>query len=306
MRGFIPFLPLILLAACGQRSDDRSQPADSQPLSIQYQPQAYDVQAPPATRVAAGPGVSPTAAPGVAFNYRYAFRLPGTRVAEVQERHAQTCERLGVSRCRITGMLYRVVNADTIEAMLALKLDPAIARNFGREGVAAVIGADGLLIESEISGNDAGAAILAAGRNIAEMEDRLRQIEIQLRNRSLSAADRANLEMQAQQLRQSIAANRAEREDQGERLANTPMVFNYATAEPVLEPGRRPTLNAAFGRALENFLDGATVLLVILLTLLPWALVIGLVWWIARKFVRRHWLEEAAPESGERGGAVVA
>ena len=57
---------------------------------------------------------------------------------------------------------------------------------------------------------------------------------------------------------------------------------------------------------LNGFLHDRAVLLVILLTLLPWALVIGLVWWIARKFVRRHWLEEAAPESGERGGAVVA
>ena len=48
---------------------------------------------------------APTAAPGVAFNYRYAFRLAAPRIAEVQEQHAQMCERLTVARCRITGML---------------------------------------------------------------------------------------------------------------------------------------------------------------------------------------------------------
>ena len=70
----------------------------------------------------------PTAAPGVAFNYRYAFRLAAQRVAEVQEQHAQMCERLAVARCRITGMLYRVVNDATSRPGSRFKLDPAIAR----------------------------------------------------------------------------------------------------------------------------------------------------------------------------------
>ena len=78
---------------------------------------------------AGGPNVGPTAAPGVAFNYRYAFRLAAPRIAAVQEQHAQLCERLTVARCRITGMRYRVVNERDIEAMLAFKLDPAVARH---------------------------------------------------------------------------------------------------------------------------------------------------------------------------------
>ena len=98
--------------------------------------EARDAAAPTAAREGrgAGPDISPTAAPGVAFNYRYAFRLPSERIEEVQERHAAGCEALGPNRCRITGMLYRVVGDGDIEATLSFQLDPAIARRFGRAG----------------------------------------------------------------------------------------------------------------------------------------------------------------------------
>jgi uncharacterized lipoprotein len=55
---------------------------------------------------ASAPGVNVTAAPGVAFNYRYAFQLPSSRIAAAQEAHASACETLGLTKCRITGMRY--------------------------------------------------------------------------------------------------------------------------------------------------------------------------------------------------------
>src|SRR5687767_16038880 len=97
----------------------------------------------------AGPDIGPDAAPGVAFNYRYSFRLAAERVAEAQQEHQRLCERYGVNRCRITGMTYRAASEDDVEAMLALRLDPAIAGQLGREGVQAVLNADGALTDSE-------------------------------------------------------------------------------------------------------------------------------------------------------------
>ena len=60
--------------------------------------------------------------------YRYAYRLPSAKISLVQEAHAQACEKLGLDRCRITGMRYRLVNQKDIEAMLALQ------RQGAREG----------------------------------------------------------------------------------------------------------------------------------------------------------------------------
>ena len=244
---------------------------------------------------AAGPAVAPSAAPGVAFNYRYAFRLPAERIAAVQERHAQMCERLTIARCRITGMLYRVVDNRTIEAMLALKLDPALARSFGRRGVDAVVRAEGMLTESEISGEDAGTSIRAAGRGLAELERDLARLEARLA-RNLSADERPSLDDDARQLRARIRALRDSREAQQDSLATTPMAFRYGSGDLVPGFARRPTLGETARSAGDTFLAAATMLLVVSITLLPWLAALALIWLLFRVVWQRLPLPAAAPE----------
>src|SRR3954464_6094633 len=74
------------------------------------------------------PNISPTAAPGVAFDYGYEFSLADDKIAVTQEAHASACEHLGLARCRITGMSYTVDQNEQVTAELDLKLDPMIAR----------------------------------------------------------------------------------------------------------------------------------------------------------------------------------
>ncbi|MGQ0588207.1 MAG: DUF4349 domain-containing protein [Sphingosinicella sp.] len=300
MRRSSPLLVLLLASACSQAGDPAGDRGgqDLKTYDVQESAAPSPVQV-PQTRDsrAAGPDISPTAAPGVAFNYRYAFRLPTDRVAQVQEQHAQTCESLGPRRCRITGMLYRVVNETDVEAMLAFRLDPAIARRFGRAGVEAVTRAEGMLTESEITGTDVGTEIRRAGRDIAELNEELRRIEARLAQGGLPAAERQRLEAEAQELRRAIQAIQANREEAEETLATTPMVFNYGSGDLVPGPRGRPSLSGALDQALSNFLQGGTVLLIILITLLPWALAIGLIWWIVRRIVvwRRRSTAPAGP-----------
>jgi hypothetical protein len=242
----------------------------------------------------AGPSVGPTAAPGVAFNYRYAFRLAATRVAEVQERHAQMCERLTVARCRITGMLYRVVNDRDIEAMLALKVDPAVARLFGREAVGIVVQSEGMLTESEISGTDAGAQIRETGRAIAELQAELARIEARLRRGDLDPGERSQADYDAQQLRRRISAAAESRDRQQQSLATTPMTFRYGSGELVPGFAPRPTLRQALQGTGDTFVAAMTGLLRVLISILPWALTLGLLAWIGAR-VRRRWFPKVAP-----------
>jgi hypothetical protein len=258
-----------------------------------------------ATVATAGPDVSPTAAPGVAFNYLYAFRLPAERIAQSQEQHARTCEGLGVARCRITGMHYRMVDDENIEAMLALKLEPTIARRFGQAAVETIGDSEGILVESEISGADADTSIRAAGRSIAGMTDELRRIEAELARGDKSTAERQRLEYEAQQLRQSIRAQQATREEQQESLARTPMVFHYGSGGLVVGHGREPSVGDAARRAWDNFVQGLVILFVIVVTLLPWALLALFGWWIVR-LARRRWGWSAAPGEGPAAGAIAS
>lgn len=289
MRRLLPFLPLLLLApSCSQseqqeRQDlktyDVADPASPPPASAPAMERGSDAVGPP--------NVSPTAAPGVAFSYRYAFRLPAQRISEVQEQHARTCEQLGISRCRITGMRYRVVNERDISAMLAFKLDPSIARRFGQAGVEAVRRAEGMLVDAEITGTDVGTSIRAAGRSIEEMSEELRRLEARLARGGLSSDERSRLEYEAQQLRQSIRAARANREEQQESLATTPVTFEYGSGDLVPGFDAGPSFRHALERAGDNFIAGVAILFIIAVTLLPWAVLGLLIWWIVRLVRRR-------------------
>jgi Domain of unknown function (DUF4349) len=297
MRRSIPVLILLLAttASCGQQQrQQESMAPESAPAT-----QAFESadQAPQAatSRAAVGPNVGPTAAPGVAFNYRYAFRLAAPRIAEVQEQHAQLCERLTVARCRITGLRYRVVNERDIEAMLAFRLDPAIARRFGREGVEAVARAEGMLTESEITGTDAASGIRQAGRSIAQMTEELRRIEARLAARP-SADERIRLEGDADRLRQGIRAAEAGREEQADSLATTPMVFNYGSGDLVPGFDSEMTFAKSWRQALDNVSVAGLGLMIILVTLAPWILLGLLLWWAVLR-IRRRWFAKPPVEA---------
>ena len=231
--------------------------------------------------------VNPATAPGVAFNYRYSFRLDADRVAEAQQEHQRICERYTASRCRISGMSYRAHNEDDVEAVLALRLDPAIAGQFGRESVAAVINAEGTLTDSEISGTDVGSEIESSGRSLAELTARLEQLEARIR--AAAPRDKGQLEYEAEALRQQIRDLRGRRDGQQRQLATTPVLLRYGSGDLAPGPAPAPSLSEALGETGEDFAYSATMLLVILVRLLPWA-VAGLLIWALVAFVRRRFI----------------
>jgi len=282
MRNRAALLVLIALAGCAKRqenADDRTRPSRS-----------YDVQETTESAPGEGPGVSVTAAPGVAFHYRYAYRLPNLKIGSVQERHAQMCERLGVARCRITGMRYTLERNADVSATLDLKLDPAIARTFGKAATQAVTEADGVLANQEITGEDVGTGIAAARRNEAEISADIARIDRQLAQPGLSAGTREQLIAQAAQLREELRGTRGQRGDAEEALARTPMHFDYDTGAPV------PVLRHAVEQAGDTALNALAFLIVLVGALLPWGVVglilFGLWRWLAptwrRRFPPRH------------------
>ena len=293
MRRSLSLPVTLLLAGCGSSQQMERPQEDLKSYSVEepappsIRPQG--LVAPRAEFEASprrGPDVAPTAAPGVAFNYRYAFRLPPLRIAEVQEQHAAACEQLGVARCRITGMSFRHVSEHHVEAMLALKVEPSLARRFGRAGARLVSESEGMLAESEIGGTDAEATIRDHMRRIAEMREALARIESRLARGGISADERLRMENEADRLRQAIRAGQASREAEQDSLANTPILFSYAsTAIAAVESG--PSLQQSLERSGNNFVQGVTIILIIIVTLAPWLLLALAGWWLIRPAVRR-------------------
>lgn len=253
MRYRVPLLALLILAGCSKAPGDHSEEA--------------------------APGVDVTAAPGVAFSYRYGFRLPAARIASVQEAHAAACERLGIARCRITAMRYNRNEDNDISAMLGFSLAPELARSFGRDGIRGVEAAEGTLLQSEITGEDAGAKIdqLAHARDAAAAD----RAAIDSRSGTISREARAELE------RQRAAATGSERDantaiaEQRAALAATPVVFEYQSGEAIhgFDPASPFTRAADLSVASARWTVG-TALALIGLALPPLLLaLLGLLLW---------------------------
>jgi hypothetical protein len=304
MRRSIPFLVLLLAttAGCGKAINDGNRttaaPAESAANSA-----ATDLsQAPaipaelPASRGSAergtAPDVDPEAAPGIAFDYRYAFRLEADRIAGIQREHQQLCARYG-SRCQVTGVNYRAVNDEDVEAMLSFAVDPAIAAQFGRESVRAVTEADGELTDSGVNGTDVGTSLKANEGQIEASQAELARVEARLAQRNLPRAERSRLDEQRQTLRQQISSLGATTGEQEDALATTPILFRYGSGAFAPGPGRGPTIGEATARSADNFLGALKAIFIVLVTLSPWALTLLLLW-LGFRAARKRWPGAAA------------
>ena len=246
----------------------------------------------------AAPNISPTAAPGVAFNYAYDFRLPARRIAVVQEQHAQACEKLGIARCRITGMRFRVHGEDQIEAELALKLAPEIARAFGKEGIAAVEKADGMVVDTRISGDDVGTGIAASIRDEAELKRRIADLEAERDRPGTKSGARADLTSQIEALRSQIQQGKRGRIEAEEALANTPLTFSYGSGG--LFPGL--DVSGQLGAAVRSggqIVVGTLAVLIQLAALLLPLLLLVVAFLVARTLIRSRRPARFARERSE-------
>lgn len=254
-----------LLAACSGQGEDASQ-SDSvtEESSI------------------GSPDIAPSAAPGVAFTYAYDFRLDDGRIAVAQEAHAAACEKLGLARCRITGLKYTIGENEQVTAMLAVKLDPVIARQFGKQSAATIETAGGRLVNAEFSGEDEGTAIRTATSERREIEARIAEIEKRLSTLGAGDRERTALQEQLDELRSSLSGKTQAIAASEERLANTPMTFNYYGKGGV--PGFRGVNPLA--EAWQMFVTSAVTMISFLLqavgALLPWALLLLLILFAVR------------------------
>lgn len=228
-----------------------------------------------------GAGEAATDAAALAFRYSYTFRLPSARVAAAQDADARRCEQLGAARCRITGMTYTVDGSGEANASLAVALAAPLARQFGREGVAAIEGAGGMLAGAEISGTDTVPDTVTGDTGAARSQAELTRLDRQLARRDLPGPERAELTRQ----RAAVVARAQAASDgaAGARAsaATTPVSFAYHAGRGV---GARAELAEAGQTAYASLLTTLSVVLTALAVLGPPALLL-----LALALLWRRW-----------------
>lgn len=273
-KAYLILVPTLLLTACQQASEEPTQP---EALNVPNDLPVADVAEETADASAMKtPGISASLAPNLAFEYRYAFKLPEAKIGAVQEEHAEACEVLGSARCQIIDYKYAQAKENDVEAMLAFKLDPAIARKFGRDAIASVEKAEGVLADGNVTGTNVGGAIEDSQGRSALLEAQLERLEQRLKAR-LPAKERASLQDRVEEIRRELD-NEGEGRRQGEvKLAMTPVQFTYTSDGGLPGFGKDNPFASAFDVAATSFATMISFVLMVAGALAPWALLIFLI-----------------------------
>ncbi len=234
------------------------------------------------------PDIAGNSVAGVAFDYSYDLTLPSSRISDLQEEHARACERLGATRCRITGLRYTVGQQGDVSANLSVKIAAPLARAFGRAGVKQAESVGATLTGADISGTDVATAAAATATERTDVAAERARIDRELARVDLSPRERAELRQQQAAAQGQATAAAATASEQRESLANTPMSFDYTTGRGT---GLVDRLQDAGDTALGSIGLTVTALLWVLAALGPPLLVILLAFLIWRRWIQRWWTE---------------
>ena len=268
----------LLLAGCSQKAEDTAAPQTENAKHADAAASAVDASGEQTSANRAGPDIGGAVAPGVAFTYDYSFTLPAKAISAVQREHAAACEKLGVTRCRVTGMSYEQPKEDEVSARLTFLLAPDLAHRFGSDGIAAVEAADGTVANASVNGEDAGSQIVLSQQNSASINAEVERLDARLKAGGLSKGERTELTARVEDLRAQLRGEEQVRRGKEASIASTPVSFAYSS-EGLL--GSKGSFGKAAGASLGSLENMLAVLLLVLGYALPWLLLAGvalLVW----------------------------
>lgn len=286
-------VPLFILAACSGKEEASEGSNVQNDVAVEAPAEAAAVAeaAADAARAAASeagspPKIGPEAAPNLAFEYRYAFKLPDKQIGAVQQEHAEACAVLGNARCQIVDMKFEQ-QEDDVQAMLAFKLDPSIAFKFGRDAIASVEKAEGVLADGNISGNDVGGEIQDSQGRSALLQGQLERLEKRLAAKGLASKERASLQDRAEELRKELDGEQAGRVTGEAKLAMTPVQFTYTSDGGLPGFGKDNPFANAFDVTANSFAAMISFVLLVLGAAAPWLVLVAALVWFFRSRVGR-------------------
>jgi Domain of unknown function (DUF4349) len=299
-------LPLLALVAACQDSSLREEAApEATEAGADAAIDAKEAAADASTEAASGrsggavftkpAAVSPSVAPGVAFQYHYDFRVPAKQIEAVQDEHAAACETLGLSRCQITALTFQQNENRDPSGRMEFMLDPAIARKFGRDAIASVEKAEGVLATSNVSGDNVGADIASSQVRSAGLEAEVKRIEARLAGNGLAEDERVELRRRAEELREMMGGEKEQRRSGEKRLATTPVVFNYSGNMGI---GADGSFGEAVAASTSSLMTMLSMLLLFAGVVLPWLLPIGAIVLLVRSPLGaglRRWWSKSSP-----------
>ena len=311
----------LILIGCGDanKSEPATGSADGYAMVAEEADGGMAAQAPPAAppppppppqpidavRRETGETVSPSqAAAGpapvlyLAYAYQIGLELPADGLAAILDGHVRACQSAGPRLCQLIGSSRSGDPESSLNGYVSLRAEPNWLRAF-RAGLGAQADAAGGKILSETTATE------DLTRAIVDTEARLRA-QTSLRNRLQNLlesrpgrlADLLEVERELARVQGDIDAVQSNLAVMRTRVAMSELTLHYQSAAQPLRGDTFRPLGEAFANFLGRVVEGFAAIVTVLAVVLPWALVLGLLGWIALAWRRRNggrWFRRAPP-----------
>ncbi|MGK6320167.1 DUF4349 domain-containing protein [Sphingomonas sp. DT-204] len=280
MRKILAAAAILTLAGCG--SIQKAQPSQDEALATAEAP----TEAPRLKEAGTAPEPLKVVVPQMAYSYGYVFRLPERAIAKVQGRHVALCDALGPTRCQLLSMESAGGDEDAASAKLKLRVASGVARKFGAELTSVVTGAGGRAVSSTITAED-------VSKDIVDTEARLKQRELLvarltevLRTRQGKVAELVEAERSVAAAQEEIDQAKGWLAELRGRVAMSTVEIRYQAIAPGPAAARGGLADAVVQSA-SLFVGGLSAILQLAIILAPWALLIGVIVFAARRLLPR-------------------
>lgn len=275
------------LAGCGQ-SEQSVTTSDLKTFDVAEAPPPEDAQFEPPERPAGAASPDAATGPQIAYTYSYSFRLPSERLAGVQERHLDLCNRLGPARCRVVDMRRGAASGDQVTGSLTLQVAAPVARQFGESLVAAAAEAGGDTVDRGITAEDLSKNMVDAAARIRTREALVQRLTQLLETRSGNIQQAVEAERAINQAQEELEAARGWLAEMRTRVAMSTFTIGYNSGAPLAGSVGNP-VREAFGEIGTLFGRSLALMIYLVGALLPWALLLALILLLVRTLRRRGW-----------------
>lgn len=303
MRRFVAGLAVAcLLAGCGQAQYDRSESAASG--------EGYAVATEEAQRAAPAPA-APPAQPGdatmggaqqgqpsqptgpapvlyLAYSYAMGLEIPSQRLAGVMDRHVEACRAAGPRLCQLIGSNRQGDPDSYMQGYVSLRGEPQWLQGFMAGLAAEADQAGGRIVSQSVNSEDLTRQIVdteARLRALTSLRDRLQEL---LRSRPGRLSDLLEVERELARVQGEIDATQSHLAVMRTRVAMSELALNYRSAPRPVGSDTLEPLRHALADFLGIVVAGFAVIITIIAGLIPVAVVVIPLAWLALRWRRRR------------------
>jgi hypothetical protein len=224
----------------------------------------------------------------LAYSYGVGLEIPSQRLSGVMDRHVQACQAAGPRLCQLIGSNRQGDPESYMQGYVSFRGEPAWLRTFMGTLENEADQAGGRITAQTVSSEDLTRQIVdteARMRALTSLRDRLQEL---LRSRPGRLADLLEVERELARVQGEIDATQSNLAVMRTRVAMSELTLSYQSAPRPVGSDTMEPLRHAFANFLGIIVGGFAAIITIIAALIPIAVVIVPLLWLAWRWRKRR------------------